>query len=102
MQRRMKVIEAHSLYNVEASSTEEAMSEIALMLAEATECLASNKYSLVGATGSNFNKTTDLKVINYREATKSPIVDKIMRAIETEHDKFVKYQVWEAVNENER
>ena len=72
----MKVIGEHSLYDIEASSTEEAISEMAFMLAEAATCMARNEFNLVGATGSNFNKTTELKVMNYRDAMKSPIVDR--------------------------
>ena len=52
---------------------------------------------MVGAIDTNFNKTQDLHVMNYKEAMEDPRVEDVKEGIKTEHDKFLRYGIWKAI-----
>ena len=64
-------------------------------------CLSTIKgmeFALIGsALGGGFENTTELHVLNFREAMASSDKDKWMRAMEEEHDRMIKHKVWKAV-----
>jgi hypothetical protein len=64
------------------------------------EC-AAEELAMVGATGDQFEKTQDLRVMKYDEAMKDPRREKVLEGIETEHGKFLKYKVWKPIDETE-
>ena len=56
---------------------------------------------MIGAIGNKFNKTQDLNVMNWEQAMMDNKMDKILEEAKVEHEKFLKYKDWKAVNESE-
>ena len=81
-----------------------AMGELAMLSMNMPSVEAAHgevELAMVGAIGTNFNKTQDLHVMNYREAMEDPRVEDVKAGVKTEHDKFLKYGVWKAIDETE-
>ena len=79
------------------------MKELELLNANAP-CAAESMFeeaSLVGATGTNFEKTQDPKVITYEEAMADPRSDRVEEGLKIEHDKMMKYKVWEEIHRSD-
>ena len=53
---------------------------------------------LVGATGHSYGNTSELNVLNYKQAMETVDKKEWNRAIKVEHDKMVKYNVFEVVH----
>ena len=60
-----------------------------------------NEYNLVGATGTSYGTTEELQVMNYRQAMKSVNVKDWLKAIKVEHNKMIKYNVFEVVHKDD-
>ena len=60
-----------------------------------------NEYSLVGATGTNYGTTSELQVLNYKQAMKSVNQTEWLKAIKVEHNKMIKYNVFEVVHKDD-
>jgi Reverse transcriptase (RNA-dependent DNA polymerase) len=60
----------------------------------------SREIAAIGTTGTAFNNTVELKPMKYDEAMKRDDYKEWIQAVEMEHDRFVKHQVWEAVPRN--
>ena len=64
-------------------------------------CLSTVKgieFTLVGAAlGGGFENTSELHVLNYKEAMASKDKDKWLKAMKEEHDRMLKHKVWKAV-----
>ena len=76
-----------SMLNAQIPSNKGAMSEMAL----------------VGAAGTNFETTENLKVLNYKQSMASPLADLYQEGIFEEHERFVQEgrEVWEPIPEDE-
>ena len=68
------------------------------MLVAATLADETGEIFLVGATGHNYENTTELNVMNYKQAMATVNKEKWNKAIKVEHDKMVKYNVFKVVN----
>jgi len=53
---------------------------------------------LVGATGKNYGNTAELNVMNYKQAMATVDKDEWDKAVEVEHNKMLKYNVFKVVN----
>ena len=61
-----------------------------------------SEVALVGAAmGGGFQHTSELKPMNYKEAMDGPEAEEWKAEVENEHNRMVKYQVWEAVPKSE-
>jgi hypothetical protein len=60
-------------------------------------CGFSNEILAVGTTGSEFNNTVELKPMKYDEAMGRPDRQEWNEAVEAEHERFKKHQVWKPV-----
>jgi len=57
-----------------------------------------NELACMGAgLGGRFDNTTELHPMNYKTAMKTPDKEKWKRAVEEEHDRMVKMNVWEGI-----
>jgi hypothetical protein len=60
------------------------------------------EYALIGAAlGGGFDNTTELHVMNYREAMASAEKDKWVAAMDEEHQQMVHHKVWKAIPPSE-
>ena len=88
----MKELQELSLFSTEDYGIEE-------IVDEGTE----NGTEELGAVGvgDNFANTQELKVVKFNEAMKSNDKEGWKEAVNTKHDKFTKYKVWEPVNQDD-
>jgi hypothetical protein len=70
--------------------------EIWLLQLEASLDLKS-ELSLIGATGAGFNHTTELHVMNYKQAKASADAAEWQVEVDKEHERMVKNDVWDIV-----
>lgn len=57
-----------------------------------------DEYELVGATGTNYGNTNELKVMNYKEAMATLDKEEWEKVVKVENEKMVKYNIFEVVN----
>ena len=60
-----------------------------------------SEFSLVGATGTNYGTTAELKVMNYHQAMKTVNRKEWQQAIRVEHGKMQKYNVFKVVHKKD-
>ena len=60
-----------------------------------------SEYSLVGATGTCYNTTAELQVMNYKQAMQSVNQKEWMKPIKVEHNKMIKYNFFEVVHRDD-
>lgn len=66
------------------------------------QVMEEDELGCVGAGArSAYGNTSKLKVLNYKQVLKTGNLEKRDEAIETEHNKFKKYKVWETVDKEE-
>ena len=57
-----------------------------------------SEFSLVGATGTNYSTTAEIKVMNYHQAMKTVDHKEWQQAIRVEHGKMQKYNVFKVAH----
>ena len=60
-----------------------------------------SEFSLVGATGTSYGTTAELKVMNYHQAMKTVDRKEWQQAIRVEHGKMQKYNVFKVVHKED-
>ena len=69
-----------------------------LLVAAILKQNGADEYHLVGATGTNYGNTQELKVMNFKEAMATVDKEEWEKAVKVEFEKMVKYNVFEKVN----
>eukprot|EP00957_Ditylum_brightwellii_P002720 209034-Ditylum_brightwellii.AAC.1 len=73
------------------------LNKLSFLLVDMEHNKMEQKCTFVGAAGSGFNHTSELKVMNFDEAMASKDKKGWEKAVDKEHGKFVKYSVWKPV-----